>query len=116
MVAVKTEGLTKRYGDTVAVDGLNLEIKRGELFALLGVNGAGKSTTVKMLSCLVKPNEGEAFVGGCSVTRERRRVKEMTGVSPQETAVRSRLTAIRRARRRDSPYLLVQLRLRHLKK
>ena len=92
MVTVKTEGLTKRYGDTVAVDGLNLEIKRGELFALLGVNGAGKSTTVKMLSCLVKPNEGEAFVGGCSVTRERRRVKEMTGVSPQETAVAPNLS------------------------
>jgi ABC-type multidrug transport system ATPase subunit len=47
MVAVKTEGLTKRYGDTVAVDGLNLEIKQGELFALLGVNGAGKAPPSK---------------------------------------------------------------------
>ena len=55
MIAVKTEGLTKKYKDLTAVDGLNLEIQKGEIYALLGVNGAGKTTAVKMLSCLLQP-------------------------------------------------------------
>lgn len=84
---IKTENLTKRYGDAVAVDRLNLKIERGELFSLLGVNGAGKSTTIKMLSCLVQPTGGEAFIGGHSTTKEQWQVKRLIGVSPQETAV-----------------------------
>ena len=70
MYAIKTENLTKRYKGLVAVDGLNLEVRRGELYALLGVNGAGKTTTVKMLSCLTKPSEGDATVGGHSIISE----------------------------------------------
>ena len=62
MYAVKTEGLTKKYKDTVAVDNLSISVLRGELFALLGVNGAGKTTTVKMLTCLTKPTCGDAFL------------------------------------------------------
>lgn len=84
---IRTESLTKRYGDAIAVDRLNLKIEQGELFSLLGVNGAGKSTTVKMLSCLVRPTDGEAFVGGYSTVREQWQVKRLIGVSPQETAV-----------------------------
>lgn len=91
-MAIKATGLVKEYGDIRAVDGLNLEIRRGELFALLGVNGAGKTTTVKMLSCLTRPTSGEAIVGGYSVTRESSRVKELIGVSPQETAIAPNLT------------------------
>ena len=87
MYSIKTTGLVKRYKDITAVDKLNLEIGEGEFFSLLGVNGAGKTTTVKMLSCLVKPTEGDAFVGGYSVTSEPERVKALIGVSPQETAV-----------------------------
>lgn len=92
MQAIKTTGLVKRYKEITAVDGLNLEIGEGELFSLLGVNGAGKTTTVKMLSCLTKPTEGDAFVGGLSVTREPEKVKALIGVSPQETAVAPNLS------------------------
>ena len=92
MAAIETKGLTKRYGKLVAVDGLDLCVEQGELFALLGVNGAGKSTTVKMLCCLTQPTQGEAFVGGFSVTKQSAQVKGMIGVSPQETAVARNLT------------------------
>ena len=92
MQAIQTEGLIKRYKDLVAVDRLNLEIRQGELFSLLGVNGAGKTTVIRMLSCLTKPTGGDALVGGCSVTKEPERVKELIGVSPQETAVAPNLT------------------------
>lgn len=92
MQAIKTEKLVKRYGDIIAVDKLDLEIRKGELFALLGINGAGKTTTVKMLSCLTKSTAGEATVGGYSVTEEADKVKRIIGVSPQETAVAPNLT------------------------
>jgi ABC-2 type transport system ATP-binding protein len=92
MTAIKTVGLTKQYKDVVAVDHLDLEIRAGELFSLLGVNGAGKSTTIKMLSTLIKPTGGEAFVGGHSITREAWAIKPLIGVSPQETAVAPNLT------------------------
>ena len=55
MDAIKTVGLTKKYGDLVAVDHLDLQIRQGELYSLLGINGAGKTTTIKMLSCLTRP-------------------------------------------------------------
>ena len=89
---IKTNALIKRYRDVVAVDGVDLEIRSGELFALLGVNGAGKTTMVKMLSCLTRPTEGDATVGGYSVTREPEMVKRLIGVSPQETAVAPNLS------------------------
>ena len=87
MQAIKTVDLVKRYKNITAVDKLNLEIVQGEIFALLGVNGAGKTTTIKMLSCLTKPTEGDAYVGGFSVTKESDEVKKLIGVSPQETAI-----------------------------
>ena len=64
MEAIKTIGLTKRYKDVVAVDGLELTIKQGELFSLLVVNGAGKTTAIKILSCLTQPTSGDGFVNG----------------------------------------------------
>lgn len=93
MKAIKAINLTKRYKNIAAVDGLNLEIEQGELFSLLGVNGAGKTTTVKMLSCLTLPTEGEATVGGKSITSEQAEVKRIIGVSPQETAIAPGLSA-----------------------
>ncbi|MBR2411218.1 MAG: ABC transporter ATP-binding protein [Clostridia bacterium] len=87
MQIIKTTQLVKRYKNITAVDKLDLEIHEGELFSLLGVNGAGKTTTIKMLSCLTRPTEGDAFVGGYSVTKESEQVKRLIGVSPQETAV-----------------------------
>ena len=92
MQAIKATGLVKRYKDITAVDGLNLEIKAGELFSLLGVNGAGKTTTVKMLSCLTKPTQGDALVGGYSITKEAEQVRHLIAVSPQESAVASGLS------------------------
>ena len=87
MQAIKTVDLVKRYKTLTAVDKLNLEIRKGELFALLGVNGAGKTTTIKMLSCLAKPTEGDAVVAGYSITKQSEKIKRLIGVSPQETAV-----------------------------
>ena len=75
MQAIKTVNLTKKYKDVVAVEHLNLQIEKGELFSLLGVNGAGKTTVIKMLSCLTKPTGGEAFVGGKSITDDELSVK-----------------------------------------
>ncbi len=93
MQAIKTFDLVKQYKNITAVDTLNLEIQQGELFALLGVNGAGKTTTIKMLSCLTSPTNGDAVVGGYSITKESKKVKRLIGVSPQETAVAPGLSA-----------------------
>ena len=92
MEAIKTRSLVKRYQTLTAVDGLDLEIRQGELFSLLGVNGAGKTTTIKTLSCLSRPTEGDALVGGYSITKEPEQVKQLIGVSPQETAVAPNLS------------------------
>ena len=92
MQAIQAMGLVKRYKKLTAVDGLNLEIQQGELFSLLGVNGAGKTTAIKMLSCLTQPTEGDALVGGYSIGREPEQVKRLIGVSPQETAVAPNLS------------------------
>ena len=92
MQAIETTALTKRYGKLTALDSLNLQVHRGELFSLLGVNGAGKTTAIKLLTCLSKPTEGDARVGGHSITKEPDRVKALIGVSPQETAVAPNLT------------------------
>lgn len=87
MDAIKTENLTKKYKDLIAVDNLNLSVQKGELFSLLGVNGAGKTTTIKMLSCLTQPTAGDAFLNGKSICKDTSAVKAMIAVSPQETAV-----------------------------
>lgn len=92
MNAIETVDLTKRYGALTAVDRLNLEIREGELFSLLGVNGAGKTTAIKMLCCLTKPTSGDAIVGGCSIVGEPTEIKKRIGVSPQETAVAPNLS------------------------
>jgi len=87
MDAIRTVDLTKTYKDITAVDRLNLQIRQGELFALLGVNGAGKTTVIKMLSCLTRPTGGDAFLNGKSICREAGKVRSTVAVSPQETAV-----------------------------
>jgi len=90
--AIKTEVLTKVYKDKVAVDSLTLTVNEGELIALLGVNGAGKTMTVRMLTCLTNPTSGRAEILGHDVVRERDLVKSLVGVSPQETSVALNLT------------------------
>ncbi len=92
MNAIQTKALCKKYKDKTAVKNLDLTIREGELYALLGVNGAGKSTTIKMLSTLTSPTSGEAYVLGNSVTKNAAKVKEVINVSPQETAVAAKLS------------------------
>ena len=92
MFAIRTANLTKKYRDVIAVDQLNLQVKKGELFSLLGVNGAGKTTTIKMLSCLTQPTRGDAFLNGKSICKDSTAVKSLIAVSPQETAVASGLS------------------------
>ena len=87
MVAIKIENLTKHYKNIIAVDNLSLSINQGELFSLLGVNGAGKSTTIKMLSCLTAPTSGDAYLLEKSISKDASSVKQFIAVSPQETAV-----------------------------
>jgi len=79
MQAIKTRELVKRYKNLTAVDKLCLEIRQGELFSLLGVNGAGKTTVIKMLSCLAKPTAGDALVGGYSIVKSPEQVKRLIG-------------------------------------
>ncbi len=92
--AIRTVGLTKKFKDKTAVENLDLTVREGELFALLGVNGAGKTTAIKMLTCLTPPTSGEAYILGRSVLKDRREVKGLINVSPQETAVAQNLTAL----------------------
>ena len=92
MNAIETKNLTKRFKERTAVDSLSLTVEQGEIFALLGQNGAGKSTTIRMLSCLTAPTSGDAFVFGHSVVSDERNVKKMINVSPQETAVAPKLS------------------------
>ena len=92
MQGVEIKELVKRYKGITAVDHLSLNIQQGELFSLLGVNGAGKTTVIKMLSGLTKPTAGDAMVNGHSITSEQEQIKALIGVSPQETAVAPNLS------------------------
>jgi len=91
--AIQISGLTKKFGNLTAVDGVNLSIKKGEMLSLLGPNGAGKTTTIKMLCCLLEPTAGTATVMGYDVQKEPLAVKEIIGISPQETAIAGHLNA-----------------------
>ena len=92
MNAIKTYDLTKKYKDKLAVNNLNLEIKKGELFALLGVNGAGKTTTIKMLTGLILPTSGDIIINDMDMKKNIYSIKSILNVSPQETAVAPNLT------------------------
>ena len=82
---VRIAGLTKRFGDLVAVDHMELNIPEGTIFGLLGPNGAGKSTTTRLLSTLLRPTEGTAVVGGYDIIENPVSVREITGVLPEES-------------------------------
>lgn len=92
MNAIEIRGLTKRYQKHTAVKELTLNIRQGEVFGLLGVNAAGKTTTIKMLCCLTQPTGGDAMLLGKSVVTRPQEVKEFINVSPQETAVAPNLS------------------------
>jgi len=82
--AVETRELFKRFGAFVAVDHVNLVVRRGEIFGFLGPNGAGKSTTIRMLCGLLQPTSGEAIVGGLSVATDSELIKERIGYMSQK--------------------------------
>jgi ABC-2 type transport system ATP-binding protein len=92
MTAITITNLTKKYGTFAAVDNLSLTIEKGELFSLLGVNGAGKTTAIKMLSCLIKPTSGDAVLLESSVNEHPQNIKKKINISPQETAVAANLS------------------------
>jgi ABC-2 type transport system ATP-binding protein len=91
MNAVQTFKLTKEFDSLLAVNGIDLEVKKGELFSLLGPNGAGKTTTIRMLCCLLKPTRGTASILGYDVVKTPFAVKNLIGVSPQDTILSERL-------------------------
>ena len=86
-VVIRLKGLTKRFGDLVAVDGVDLEILRGEIFGLLGPNGAGKTTIIRMLGGLTLPTTGGATVLGFDIVKDTRKVKDRIGVVPQNNVL-----------------------------
>lgn len=91
--AIVTEGLTRRFGDLVAVDQVNLRVDAGQFFGFLGPNGAGKSTMIKMLTGLLAPSSGSARILGLDLTEHSVEVKASIGVVPEGLALFGRLTA-----------------------
>jgi drug efflux transport system ATP-binding protein len=89
---IEVENLTKRFGDFYAVDHINFEVKRGEIFGFLGANGAGKSTTIRMLCALLQSTEGTARVGGFDINKEPTKVKENIGYMSQKFSLYEDLT------------------------
>ena len=89
---IRACGLTKRFGDKVAVDHLDLEIADGEFFCFLGPNGAGKTTTIKMLTGLIRPTEGRAEVGGFDVQHQPLEAKRLLGYIPDHPFLYDKLT------------------------
>jgi ABC-2 type transport system ATP-binding protein len=91
--AIDVRGLTKTYGDLVAVDDIDFSVGQGEIFAFLGPNGAGKSTTIKMLCTLAHPTSGRATIGGFDVATEAKSVRRNIGLVFQEQTLDDQLTA-----------------------
>ena len=94
MSGIEAVGLTKRFGSLTAVDGLSFEVGKGEIFGLLGPNGSGKTTTVRLLSCLIAPSEGSASVTGFDIRREPLKVREAVGVLTENPGIYDRLSAV----------------------
>ncbi|HEY7626061.1 MAG TPA: ATP-binding cassette domain-containing protein, partial [Ilumatobacteraceae bacterium] len=85
--ALETHELTRRFGDTVAVDGIDLQVAAGEIYGFLGPNGAGKSTMLRMLTTLLKPSSGSASVAGFDIDRQPEPIRLRIGVALQEAAL-----------------------------
>ncbi len=94
MSGIEAEGLSKRFGTLTAVDRLSFGVKPGEIFGLLGPNGSGKTTTVRLLSCLIAPSEGSARVAGFDIGREPLKVREAVGVLTENPGIYDRLSAV----------------------
>ncbi|UCC85801.1 MAG: ABC transporter ATP-binding protein [Anaerolineales bacterium] len=91
---IRTEGLSKRFGDNLAVSGLDLHVARGEVFAFLGPNGAGKTTTVRLLAALVAPTAGRAWVNGYETGQDDKNVRRSLGILTEAPGLYERLNAV----------------------
>ena len=91
---IKTENLTKRFGDFIAVDAISFEVYKGEIFGFLGANGAGKTTAMRMLSGLSKPTSGKAIVAGLDVFTQPEEIKKNIGYMSQRFSLYEDLTVI----------------------
>lgn len=91
-LAVEARGLVKRFGDNVALDGVDLEVPRGAIYGLLGPNGAGKTTAVRVLTTLLRPDAGQGLIDGIDVVANPSGVRERIGLTGQYAAVEERLT------------------------
>jgi ABC-2 type transport system ATP-binding protein len=96
--AVELDGLTKRFGDFTAVDGLTLDVQQGEIFGFLGANGAGKSTAIRMMCGLLRPSGGRALVLGIDVAQDPEGVKRSIGYMSQRFSLYEDLTALQNIR------------------
>ena len=90
--AIRTRALRKRFGELTAVDGIDLAVSQGEIFGLVGPDGAGKTTTMRMLCGILDPTEGEAEVAGCDLRRQPEQVKRRIGYMPQRFSLYADLT------------------------
>ncbi|AYY12714.1 ATP-binding cassette domain-containing protein [Actinobacteria bacterium YIM 96077] len=91
-LAIKAEGLVKHFGETTALDGVDLAVPTGTVLGVLGPNGAGKTTAVRILGTLLKPDAGHATVGGYDVLRQAHQVRQLIGLTGQYAAVDEKLT------------------------
>jgi ABC-2 type transport system ATP-binding protein len=91
-LAVEVAGLTKKFGDFTAVDGVTFDIQRGEIFGFLGPNGAGKTTTIRMLLCLLRPTSGRAAVLGYDIVRQPEQIRQRIGYMSQRFSLYNDLT------------------------
>jgi ABC-2 type transport system ATP-binding protein len=91
---IRSEGLTKRFDGNLAVDGLTLNVQRGEVFAFLGPNGAGKTTTVRMLAALIAPTAGRAWVNGHEIGQDNMNVRRSVGILTEAPGLYERLNAV----------------------
>ena len=107
-IAVELKDLKKKYDETYVVNGINLEISKGECFGLLGPNGAGKSTAMKMMYCSVLVTSGELYVLGLNVKNNYREIKSRIGVIPQEDGLDTDFSVIENLLVYTHPLSLVQ--------
>src|SRR5690625_307964 len=107
--AVEVENLTKRYKGTVAVDGISLNVFRGETLGILGTNGAGKTTTVEMIAGLRRPDGGRLSVMGLDPTRDRTKLRQVLGVQLQEGYLHGSVTVseARKSTRLNSSHVAI---------
>ncbi|MEM2637629.1 MAG: ATP-binding cassette domain-containing protein, partial [Candidatus Korarchaeota archaeon] len=91
-IPLKVEGLVKKYGELTALHGISFEVNNKEVFGLIGVNGAGKSTTLRIVATLLKPTSGKVEVYGYDVVRYRDKVRELISYLPEEAGTYKNLT------------------------